>query len=78
MRLFYSNLAKYIVKPISKKTAKQICAELNEYYHQNKVFLCKNIPCFFCNRKAYESIDLNRGCSLINEFYDKLESIKVS
>jgi len=73
MTLLYSLYIDSLTVPIPEHIAKNLCEQI-QYHYQKKNFVYWKCLCHFCDEKGYKDGKNNRGCSLINHIFDKLNS----
>ena len=73
MTLLYSFYIDSLTVPIPEHIAKILCEQI-QYYYQEQKFVYWKCLCHFCGGEGYKDGKNNRGCSLINHSFDRLNS----
>jgi hypothetical protein len=73
MNLLYEFYIESLTVPIPEKMAEKLCFVIQDYFKKNK-FGYSKFFCHLCDGKGYNDGKNNRGCSLINHIFDKINS----
>jgi hypothetical protein len=71
MTILYSFYLETLTVPIPDETAEYLCNQIKNYFETKKFVYWKHL-CHFCDGTGYNDGNNNRGCSLINHIFDKL------